>query len=247
MRSQIAAAALLLAACDGATAPHWFRSSVDDSRLPVALRAAYAEDAARLALRDLLRQGFTGIPIPTDASQPYYDALVLVYNAPLMPARDTVVDIYRIHTMGNPATRSLYLVAPPDQPWAQRLAHDSLPTGNATIDRLLSAYALSYDHAFIFTDELLIVLRSADPLNMQALAPQFAQVAGVQAGPNGVVGEGNDISGSRGDVIHLDYSVGYGDCPSGCISRRVYHFAIRTDTVEYLGATGSPPPRPGRP
>ena len=61
-------------------------------------------------------------------------------------------------------------------------------------------------------------------------------------------GDGNDIRASRADLILLDYSVGYGDCPAGCIGRRFYHFAVHEDgTVDYLGASGSPPPQPGSP
>jgi hypothetical protein len=43
--------------------------------------------------------------------------------------------------------------------------------------------------------------------------------------------------------VRLDYSVGYGDCPAGCIGRRFYHFVVHADgTVEYRGASGTPPP-----
>src|SRR5882762_6450811 len=112
---------IMLAACDTATAPRSMHSSVDDSRVPAELRAAYLEDANRLALRDLLAKGFSEVPIPPDAVQPYYNALVLVYNAAALPARDTVVDVYRIHTM-NPVTRSLLLWLLGNETWVQRLA-----------------------------------------------------------------------------------------------------------------------------
>jgi len=240
-------AVVMVVACDAATAPRFFRSTVDDSKVPESLRAAYREDAARLALRDLLARGYAGIEIPHDAVQPYYDALVLVHNATGLPARDSVVDVYGIHTFPQPATRSLYTIVAGDQEWAQRLARDSVPTGDAVVDRLLSDYALSFDRAHtLSTGELLIVLRSALSLNVAALAPQFVVAPGVRASqPNGAFGDGNDIDATRGDAILVDYSVGYGDCPSGCINRRFYHFAAHADgTVEYLGASGAPPPGP---
>ncbi len=55
---------------------------------------AYREDAARLALRDLLGREYGEVGIPSDAVQPYYDALVLVHNATGLPARDSVTDVY---------------------------------------------------------------------------------------------------------------------------------------------------------
>src|SRR5437899_1201243 len=122
-------AAVMLSACDTATAPRSMHSSVDDSRVPAELRAAYLEDANRLALRDLLANGFSEVPIPQDAVQPYYNALVGVYNATALPARDTVVDVYRIRTSGNPTTRSLLLQLVGTEPWAQHLARREIPTG----------------------------------------------------------------------------------------------------------------------
>ncbi len=238
-------AVAMIAACDGATAPSSFRSTLDDSQVPEPLRAAYREDAARLALRDLLSRGYAEIEIPRDTIQPYYDALVLVHNATGLPARDSVTDVYRIHTFPQPATRSLYMIVGGDQEWAQRLVRDSAPTGDAVVDQLLRDYALSFDHVHpLSTGELLIVLRSALALNVAALAPKFSDAPGVHSSqPNGAFGDGNDIRAARGDGILLDYSVGYGDCPAGCISRRFYHFAVHADgTVEYLGASGDPPP-----
>ena len=82
-----------------------------------------------------------------------------------------------------------------------------------------------------------------------ATAIVFASDDGVVAAIDGsgekvvAAGDGNDIRALRGAPILLDYSVGYGDCPAGCIARRTYHFAVHADgTVEYLGASGSPPP-----
>jgi len=241
--------AVMLAACDTATAPRSMQSSVDDSRVPAELRAAYLEDGSRLALRDLLANGFSEVPIPQDAVRPYYNALVLVY-ATALPARDTVVDVYRIHTMG-PATRSLLLQLLGNEPWVQHLARREIPTGDPTVDTLLTRYSLSVGSAYTMQNgDVLLTLAPPEPLNMQALAGLFHGITGVRfAEPNNLVGDGNDMSGLiDGSRVLLDYSVGYGDCPSGCIARRFYHFAVRDDgTVEYLGASGAPPPQPGSP
>jgi len=248
--SFLLAAVVMLAACDTATAPRSIQSSVDDSGVPAELRAAYLEDANRLALRDLLANGSSEVSIPEDAVQPYYNALVLVYNAAALPARDTVVDVYRIHTM-NPATRSLLLWLLGTEDWVQRLARREIPTGDPTIDTLLTRYSLTVGSVYTMHDgDVLITLGPPEPLNINALAGLFRGTTGVRfAEPNNGVGDGNDIGGSiDGSRVLLDYSVGYGDCPAGCIARRFYHFAVHDDgTVEYLGASGAPPPQPGQP
>src|SRR5438034_5195603 len=246
--SFLLAAAIMLAACDTATAPRSMQSSVDDSRVPAELRALYREDAARLALRELQARpgGYGDIAISAELIDPYYAALVQVFNADGLGARDTVVDVYSIHTFGQPETRRLLLQASADQEWVQRLVNGELPTGNAPVDSLLEDYGLSLDWKYPLStsNEMLIVLRAADALNVAALAHLFDGVAGLRySEPDGMAGDGNDIRALRGALILLDYSVGYGDCPAGCIARRTYHFAVHADgTVEYLGASGSPPP-----
>jgi hypothetical protein len=250
-RRLLLAAAVMLAACDTATAPRSMQSSVDDSQVPAGLRAAYLDDANRLALRDLQSSGYTGIQIPSEAVQPYYDALLLVHNATALPARDTVVDVYGIHTFGHPGTRSLLLWLSRTQEWIQRLARREVPTGEPLIDTLLARYSLSLGSATVMHDgDVLVTLGPPEPLNIDALAGLFRGIAGVRfAEPNNMIGDGNDITGSiEGTRVILEYSVGYGDCPAGCIARRSYHFAVHEDgRVEYLGASGSPPPQPGQP
>src|SRR6266571_8736177 len=196
-------AAVVLAACDTATAPRSMQSSVDDSRVPAALRA-----------------------------------------------RDTVVDVFGIHARGR-STRSLLLQLLGNETWVERLARREIPTGEPTVDTLLARYSLSVGTVYTLHDgDVLITLGPPEPLNITALAGLFRGISGVRfAQPNNLIGDGNDIGGLiDGSRVLLDYSVGYGDCPSGCIARRFYHFAVRDDgTVEYLGASGSPPPHPGSP
>jgi hypothetical protein len=245
-RLSVLAAAAMIVACDGATAPSSFKSTVDDSQVPAPLQAAYREDATRLALRDLLEGGFTEVTIPNEPVQPYYDALVLVYNATVLPARDTVVDVYNIHTFPSPTTRSLMLELFGSEEWVQRLARREIPTGEPTVDSLIVRYSLSVGSVYTLYDgDVLVTLGPPEPLNVQALALLFRGIKGVRfSEPNGFLGDGNNIGGSMsGSRVLLDYSVGSGDCPSGCTARRSYHFAIHADgTVEYLGASGSPPP-----
>ena len=244
----VLAAAAMIVACDGATAPRFFKSTIDDSQVPAPLREAYREDATRLALRDLLNGGFTEITIPNEPVQLYYDALVLVYNATILPARDTVADVYRIHTFPSPTTRSLLLELFGTEAWVQRLARREVPTGEPTVDSLLARYALSVGSVYTMHDgDILITLGPPQPLNVQALALLFRGITGVRfSEPNGVLGDGNNIAGSVSESrVLLDYSVGSGDCPAGCTGRRFYHFAVHDDgTVEYLGASGSPPSPP---
>ena len=216
---------------------------MDDSNVPEPLRAAYRDDAARMALRDLQARGYSDIPIPAEAVQPYYDGLVAVYNATALPARDTVVDVFAIHSFGNPPTRALFLWASLSETWVERLSRGEVPTGDPDVDAVLAQYDLSFTGAHILSQgDVLITLASSEALNIAALAPLFRGFAGVRySEPNGMVGDGNDIEGTLEESrVVLAYSVGSGDCPAGCINRRYYRFAVEPDgTVLYLGASGT--------
>ncbi len=247
----VLAGAALIAACDGPTAPRSVQSSGDDSRLPASVRATYDDDASCLAVRDVVAKGAPEVPIPPAAIQPYYDALVSVYNASALPWRDTVVDVYQIHTFCSPALHRVTLGLAASEAWAQRLARREIPTGDASVDTLIARYALSVGYVSTLSNgDVLVTLVSTEPLNTTALSQLFVAIAGVRfAEPGGTIGDGNNIAGSIEDArVLLDYSVGYGDCPAGCTARRFYHFAVHDDgTVEYLGASGSPPPQPRSP
>jgi hypothetical protein len=215
-----------------------------------ALRLAYEEDAVRLAVRHLID---TGAPQRHDVIPPaalvasLYNALVHVH-AFAHPARDTVVDVYRIHSFPHPQTRQLMVRVDPAHAWTNAWRVRNAYTGNPAVDTLVSEFELSVHQFHQWSIGDVAVLRSARPLHAAALAARFESIAGVVwAEQDGAIGDGNDIRAQRlGHGWRLDFSVGYGDCPAGCINRRTWSFSVSaTGAVGYLGASGAaPPPRP---
>lgn len=243
-----------LVACDGPTRPEpLVISSADDSGVPEELRLAYREDAARLALRHLTA---TGDPAGSDVELPaallgsLYDALIHVYNARDLPARDSVVEMYAVHTFPVPDVLRITLGVDSAAAWVRALRSGQVPTGNKRFDELVDAHDLGleryYDLQFMYD---LASLRAAAPLNTIALASMFRDIEGVlTADPSGWVGDGNDIrAATAADGWRLDYSRGFGDCPAGCTGRYTWRFRVFEDgRVAYEGATGTPPPPPGQ-
>src|SRR5438445_13088537 len=93
-----------LGACADPAAPRTVRSFVNDSRVPDELRILYREDAARLALLELQSRpgGYGDIAISAELIDTYYAALVQVFNAVGLGARDTLVMIYSIVSLCRP-------------------------------------------------------------------------------------------------------------------------------------------------
>lgn len=215
--------------------------SVSDSLLD-----SYLEDASRLALREVARKGELAkqpVEIPEDLTLSLYRALLLVHSATDIAARDSVVNLYRIHTFPRPATRQLIVGLESSAEWAQAWREGKTETGNARIDALLRRYDLSLERFYDWSTDDAAVLQAAAPLNIAALAAEFAPLAGVRyAEPNGYGGDGNDIGAERiAGAWRLAYSLGFGDCPAGCISRHFWTFEVSdAGNVTYLGSSGDP-------
>ena len=244
-----------LAACDLITGSGeaLVVSTADTASVPSASRAAYLDDAARLALRYARQAGDPAqdsVEIPADLVRTLYRALVFVYNATRLPARDMVV-AYDIHTWPQPEVRGVTVVLDPNRPWVQVLLRGERRSGNPDIDRLMETYALELASGVEGSPSIgwWIVLRSRRPLNAAALSRRFAGIDGVAfAYTPGTIGSGNDITATRErEAWQLEYSVGFGDCPAGCIGRHFWTFLVYADgRVVSLRDRGDPLPPPGR-
>ncbi len=216
---------------------------------PDSIAALYTNDADRLAVRKLYRQNLSytdSIIIPTSHSDIPKNALIAVYNAYSLPARDSVASILNIHTFPHPTLNSLIVAADSTLQWMQRLKLGIIPTGNSELDSLLLLYQLnleSYQDFGNFLTYHMVVFETESNYNLLPLASLFANIPGVEfAHPNTFAGDGNNIWDSvYTDHVELIYSYGWGDCPSGCTSRRFWKFNVYPDcSVEYLGSYGDP-------
>lgn len=222
-------------------------SNADDASLSDSLRQAYYEDAARLALRELGRTrdlAEAPVELPDELVQTFYSALLLVHNAVDLPARKAVVEDYAIHTFYPPELHSLIISADTAAAWFKALRRGERVTGEVQVDQLLQQYEL-YPHAQSYAFDF-VELYTKRPLNLAALAKQFAGIGGMRyAQPNVWIGSARDIEASgeeRG--IALRYKYGWGDCLSGCLARHYWQFFVHEDRrVEFRGEWGSPLPR----
>jgi hypothetical protein len=90
-----------------------------------------------------------------------------------------------------------------------------------------------------------VILYSSRPLDMRALGSRFLEIDGVEAADaSHFAGSGNDIEATvEPGLLRLAYSVGFGDCPAGCIKRHYWFFEIdEQGSVRYRGTNGDPIP-----
>ncbi len=141
----------------------------------------------------------------------------------------------------------------PDAPWLDRWERGEVLTGEPRLDDLIR----TYDLAVVKTSSLLeghFDLVAPRELNAYALANHVGEVPGVlfpTAGwdpyswGNGFpVGSGASVRPQpRLGGWSLRVVIGWGDCPSGCISGRTYDFDVASDgTTRLVSAAGDPLP-----
>lgn len=210
---------------------------------PDSIRAFYIEDSEKLAYRKIMRQELDckdSIIIPKVHLDTVMNALLAVYNATSLPARDSVISIFRIQSFG-PPLNSILISADTNLVWMKNLRSDVFPTGNSFIDSLISVYKFKVDskdywHRFF-------VLESEINYNLNPIIDNLKKIEGVSSvSSNGYGGDGNEITDSvYTDFVELIYSYGWGDCQSGCAYRRFWKFRVYYDcSVEFVESFGTP-------
>ena len=216
---------------------------------PDTIIARYNSDADRLALERIFQYNLTyvdSIEIPQEQSDSILDALIAVYNAVSLPARDTVVNLFDIHTFPIPDINYFTVAADSTLLWMQNIRNGIIPTSNSIVDSLMILYDLtidSYETNYGLFDYHTVTFKSDSNYNTIPLSDIYETIPGVFfSDPLFLVGDGNDIYVSIfPEFIELIYSVGWMDCLNGCVWRRYWKFNIYFDcSLEYVGSYGTP-------
>ena len=109
-----------------------------------------------------------------------------------------------------------------------------LRTGKAAFDALNAKIRLRAVRLFRRTGVL--VMRLSERANVQAARRAYLKIAGVEyAEADGHLGDGSDIEASKsGDAWHLVVRKAWGDCPSGCIYKKMFFFIVRDEKNERI-------------
>ena len=206
------------------------------------VKARYAHDAAWMAMLHLLDTDSANIDephIPQSLQDTFMRALLAVYNAPL-PARDTVVFGLHYYTAKAFSLNKLSVFGDAETPWIVRLSKKD-QTDHPSIDSIISAYGITVEDVLVFGTRLFLTIQTDKFYNTQAIAKVFNAVSFGTTDPYSYIGDGDHISGKvYQSEIHLTYSIGWEDCPAGCISRRYFRFTVYPDcSVRFDSSYGS--------
>ena len=209
------------------------------------IAARYKSDADRLAIRRVyhINSGYEdSIKVDRAISNNYLSALIAVFNATSIPARDTVIRLCNIHTKADPDMNKFFISADTSLTWLKNIRNNISPTGNIILDNAVSRYNLVKTQYnawnFYYND---VYFHTDTNINSQPLGVAIYSMPGVvAAGPSDSPWDGPNIEDSlNSNFTFLIYSYAWGDCAVGCLYKRSWEFKIYTDcSVEYMGFIG---------
>jgi hypothetical protein len=237
-------AVLGIAACKGSKEKQ--QKPTAGRELPAELAAAYREDAARLAVREYNTTPQTGeriADIPPDRINYYFELLSKVYW--MCVDTDTIPDLSIIHTRPTPNLRQIQVVLDKTSPFKENWSKGITMTSNLYLNQLISKYKLTIKNYQESTIGPSMIFESPMPINTRELAFLFKNFETIRSAESaGIVGDGNDITWGTDskNAMAIRYSIGAGDCPSGCTQRKIWTFYVLQDgSINYMGARGTIP------
>ena len=81
-----------------------------------------------------------------------------------------------------------------------------------------------------------LVMHLSGRANIEAARRAYMKIAGVEyAEPDALLGDGSDIEASKsGGVWHVVVRKAWGDCPAGCIYKKLFYFSVKDGDVERI-------------
>jgi hypothetical protein len=213
----------------------------------------WKKSADKLAVRRSVYTGNTykdSVAINKQLSSFYLKALLAVYNATALAARDTIMvapivaDYYIPYDLN-----SIIVGGDSSKLWVKNLRDSVFPCGNQAIDQLLSKHYLKrvgYSYGYIFPFNLSITFSFRTDTNcfINRLCDKFNglyQQGVTSSQPNNENrSDGFNITDSvNTNFTELTYSYGWGGCMIPCMYRRYWKFRVYNNcSVEYKGSYG---------
>lgn len=113
-----------------------------------------------------------------------------------------------------------------------------IPTGGSALDQLLNKYNFDTANAStIYPTFPMITIYTSDSYNLIPVLKEFSDLASISDADfdTGCIGDGNTITLERMDEsATITFSIGSGDCPSGCLYRTHWEFSVSNGVATFI-------------
>jgi hypothetical protein len=231
---------LFFPACDGETTINFPSDIIQDSRISDSTFQILLDDSKLLCLNLYLNEEskeLNNIEIEESHIAPIISAIQMVFLDSLLPASSQIRD-YGIHTLCPIQLHEGILQSDSLNPHIISWIQNSYSDYNI-LDDYIYTYNISLDslgnNQFLYHSEI--------GINQLALATEFEEIDFItSANSSFCAGDGSQIEiiDLENDFIHLIYSYGWDDCPSGCINRHYWEIGVYgSGIVELISESGN--------
>lgn len=202
----------------------------------------YKEDAKQLHFHEIFNNvnhsQYNNPVIDTNEVYKVLKIIQAVYNCD-SPQRDTVFNVYAIHNRYGYSFSSIGLKVQTDSPEIENMVNGVIPTGNSHLDNILTTYHFdSVKTAYSYPSFPWLTIYSSKEYNMLPIEKEFNEISTIILAEmyHGSF-DGNDITLERdSNSAVITFSIGRGDCPSGCMYHRYWEFRVLKDQAEFIRA-----------
>jgi hypothetical protein len=217
------------------------------------IKDEYFFDSQMLSMREITSDSNhlykDSVLLPVDITNKYLGLLSAIYNQNT-DITDSIFNYYSIHIYPyffleyhDLPYSQLALKMDTTLEWVKTYIQDSLISGNDKFDSITSLYNLRLKEVWYLQSATYVFIESPVIINFQALVGSFESIVGIEyAEPyNTLVGDGDDIQVSfNHDTANIVFSVGWGDCPAGCMDRHYWQFLVFNCTSKFERSYGDP-------
>lgn len=173
------------------------------------------------------------IDIPQRYCDTIIEGLAAICNLDTLLQADSVFNSYCIHLVPHGLTRYSFMVqVDTSYVWAKQWALLHTVTGYTPLDNFMSLHGFtvtSYicDSSYPADLNNWATITTAQALNWRAFADSLRLFPGVvYIDTSGGIGDGNRILYQKDSVQTYTFILGFGDCPSGCTSTKVWVYKV---------------------
>ncbi len=204
----------------------------------------YLNDSKILALREIYSDSTSSnadsVEIPLSLTNKYLGALSQIYSLDNQVI-DSIFSIYDIHAFPNVPYKEIAMIGDTNYTWIKNYMLDSLVSGNPQFDSIVTKYDFKLQSYISLSLGLSMRITTSRYLNLEPLVDSLNAIEGLELvdAMESWAGDGNNIEFSTdNDTLFFDFSIGWGDCPAGCINRKYWSFSVFECTATYLGTSG---------
>ena len=212
----------------------------------------YSDDADYMTLKRIIAMNHSykdRIEIPQAWADTAMRALLAVYNATSLPARDSVVTRYKIHEYATPTQLMIFLTADSNETYMKQMKQNIFPTGDADFDNLGNLYTIKSSQYLAFPPTGIyknLTLQLDSAYNTPILKDEYNILSGLQTaqGTLNLFGDSDHITYDvTPNYVELRYIHGWTNCQDndGCDKQHTWTFRVSYNCdVTYVGSSGDP-------